>query len=1062
MISYSEAQALALITDPGTLKRGQELLKPAKWANLGRTDTAAWGDCAGSGSKPYLTGIDLTEPAFKCSCPSRVFPCKHGAGLLLLMARQPELFGGNTPPAWLAEWLEKRQQTQEKKAEKPATKASKAAVVPELLADEASPDSPFFGEGTAAGEAVETPLQIQAAPAVDPKRWARMAAGAEEIVAWLEDLMRAGLAALDKQPPRFWESQAARLVDNQLPGLAATVRELATLRHAHADWPTRLLGRLGELYLLTRAFQNLATLAPDARADVLQQVGINLKKEDLLTTTSPVADSWRVLGQFRWEEDRLTARRTWLHGRETGRTALMLEFSFGGQPFGTPFIPHGAYLGELAFYPGLLPLRAAPVDVKFDGTVPETVVPPGQSINQLLDDYAAALARQPWLREWPATLAQVLPTPLPDGGWLLHHAIAPGVLPLRLVDENFGWQLLAESGGQPVTLFGEWDGQAFRPLSSWGTSPPSVGPASALVAAPHKNGDSDHAAVERSPSPQTSATKAAAEPGGEPGPAEARVGAPAAPLPGPGQLLRTALLGTRQSGEPIPAFPTAASSPEQQLLLAAGTLALMRKAGHQPASATAPALTPAPPELLPVIGPRGTSYLHQMLVNGLHPELLPDYLARLGGRDSLVPPALLVPLLHHAHQSAETRAVLGPVLGSRGHWLAGLNPEWARLADKIAANDQTEAGPDIWETGTLPQRLTWLSGHFAQVPGEARALLLAALPTEPAKVQEALLELLARHLHPDAEPVLEPLLKARGQDVRRRATELLVQLPGAALTERLWARAEPLITAKRKLLGLGKPALEVTLPTAWDKSWLLDGIEEKNARFLSPHGTNSKTTVGPATARLANLLALLPPRRFAAHLGLTPAELLAAALASEWAAPLLPAWAQSTLLHRDADCAAAFLRLWFTERPALEKAHCARGIDWAALARLLPDDARQELVLKPVLERVRQQAPNWTWDLGFVPAPWPRTFSLTVVRAIASQLANTATQYLGFAPLPHLRELAWLLPQTVAPSIAPADAAAVIQQIEAIPDLHEIFQTPRLNFIDTLRFQAGLEGSLNE
>ena len=98
MISYSEAQALTLITDPGTLKRGQELLKPAKWNNLGRTDTAAWGDCVGSGSKPYLTGIDLTESAFKCSCPSRVFPCKHGAGLLMLIACQPGLLNDNMPP----------------------------------------------------------------------------------------------------------------------------------------------------------------------------------------------------------------------------------------------------------------------------------------------------------------------------------------------------------------------------------------------------------------------------------------------------------------------------------------------------------------------------------------------------------------------------------------------------------------------------------------------------------------------------------------------------------------------------------------------------------------------------------------------------------------------------------------------------------------------------------------------------------------------------------------------------------------------------------------------------
>ncbi|WP_460503536.1 SWIM zinc finger family protein, partial [Hymenobacter agri] len=228
MITYSEAQALAFITDPGTLKRGQELLKPAKWSNLGRTETAAWGDCAGSGSKPYRTGIDLTEPAFKCSCPSRVFPCKHGAGLLLLMARQPELFGSNTPPAWLEEWLEKRQQTQEKKAEKPVAKASKAATVAERPAAEANLGASISGEAAAAENVAEALLQTPTTPAVDPRRLARMVAGAEDLVAWLEDLMRAGLATLDKQPTNYWESQAARLVDNQLPGLAATLRELAT------------------------------------------------------------------------------------------------------------------------------------------------------------------------------------------------------------------------------------------------------------------------------------------------------------------------------------------------------------------------------------------------------------------------------------------------------------------------------------------------------------------------------------------------------------------------------------------------------------------------------------------------------------------------------------------------------------------------------------------------------------------------------------------------------------------------------------------------------------------
>ncbi|UOQ95952.1 DUF5691 domain-containing protein [Hymenobacter sp. 5317J-9] len=500
------------------------------------------------------------------------------------------------------------------------------------------------------------------------------------------------------------------------------------------------------------------------------------------------------------------------------------------------------------------------------------------------------------------------------------------------------------------------------------------------------------------------------------------------------------------------------------LLQAAGTLALMRKAGYQPAIAPEPELAPAPPELLPVVGPKGTDHLHQMLVNSLHLELLPDYLTRLAGRDLLVPPALLVPLLRHATRSTETRAVLGPVLGARGHWLASLNPEWVKLADKVAATGQVETGISTWETGTTPQRLAWLTQHFTQAPDEARALLLAALPAEPAKMQEALLDILAHHLHPDAEPTLEALLKARGQEVRRRAAELLAQIPGAALTERLWARAAPLIRARRKLLGLGKPALDIILPTAWDKSWLLDGIEEITGRFEYRISTTVglQTTLGPAAGRLGNLVGLLPPSRWTAHLDLTPGELLAAALASEWALPLLPSWAHSTLLHRDTAFASAFLKLWQEELPALEKANCARGIDWGLLAALLPTAEQRTLLLAPTIERVRRQHDDWALGLSFVPAPWPRALSAAVLETIARKLTKTAVLYEHNAPPYNLRQLAWLLPQTVAPSLAPADAAWAIQQVEAIEQVHSVFQPQLHTFVDTLRFQADLESSLNE
>lgn len=458
-MTWTEEQARALITDPGTLKRGQELAAPAKWGNLGQTETAAWGECKGSGSKPYQTGIDLTAPAFKCSCPSRVFPCKHGAGLLLLLARQPQLLSGTTPPEWLHEWLDKRQQTQEKQVVKAAETASTA--------------DPETTEAAAAAARQKRETQRQS----------RMQRGAQELETWLVDIVRAGLAATDQQLRSFWENQAARLVDNQLPGLATVVRELPTFRHQGADWPARLLARLGELYLLVRAFQRLPELAEDARQEVLQQVGVNLKKEDVQATQPAVADEWRVLDLTTTEEDRLTVRRAWLRGQQTGRMALVVEFSFGGQPFATPLVPDGSYTGELTFYPGLLPVRAIPGTLTFRGVGPGNPVPSGGiGPDQLLEEYATALARQPWLREWPALLSGGVPTPAAEG-WVLRFSAETRVLDMAgfdspnsnptelrlLCDDQFGWDLRAISGGYPLTIFGEWTGQGLRPLVGWNT-----------------------------------------------------------------------------------------------------------------------------------------------------------------------------------------------------------------------------------------------------------------------------------------------------------------------------------------------------------------------------------------------------------------------------------------------------------------------------------------------------------------------------------------------------------------------------------------------------------------
>ena len=89
-VRWTADQVLALAPDAASRKAGSKLGAAGPWSEAGSSDEGAvWGLCKGSGSKPYQTVVDTrtpTGPAYKCSCPSRKFPCKHALGLLLLWA----------------------------------------------------------------------------------------------------------------------------------------------------------------------------------------------------------------------------------------------------------------------------------------------------------------------------------------------------------------------------------------------------------------------------------------------------------------------------------------------------------------------------------------------------------------------------------------------------------------------------------------------------------------------------------------------------------------------------------------------------------------------------------------------------------------------------------------------------------------------------------------------------------------------------------------------------------------------------------------------------------------
>ncbi len=432
---WSSEQILALAPDAGSVKNGKALATASKWQNLGSTERVLWGECQGSGKNPYQAQIDLSEPAFKCSCPSRKFPCKHGLGLFLLSVSQGDLFTQDTAPTWVEDWLTKRAATAEKKEEKQ-----------------------------------KVPVDLVAQAKRQEKRSSKVAAGIVDLDLWLQDILSSGLADAQSQPYGFWDGMAARLVDAQAPGLARRVRQLAGIANGGgANWAGELLIELSKIYLLIQGYQRQESLSIGMRAEIRSQVGWTTSQEDLLgllqqgEVTSQL-DDWLVMGKSITEDltSNLQTQRVWLQGQNSDRLALMINFAPSNQPLDITWIPGALVTAKLIFFPGSYQLRAIAIDrqeAQQGGAIKS-----GGTINMAIDRYALALAQNPWLEVFPLIIKDVIPS-YHEGNWSIRD-LEGNYLPLELGDVR-GWQLLALSGGQPIAMMGEWSSQRLRPLTVW-------------------------------------------------------------------------------------------------------------------------------------------------------------------------------------------------------------------------------------------------------------------------------------------------------------------------------------------------------------------------------------------------------------------------------------------------------------------------------------------------------------------------------------------------------------------------------------------------------------------
>lgn len=448
-VRWTTEQVLALAPDDVSRKAGARLSAAGPWSEAGSSDEGAvWGLCKGSGKKPYQTVIDTKGPAYRCSCPSRKFPCKHALGLLLLWAadgaaavRTVADVGDGEAPDWAEEWLGGRRRRGEERKGK--------------------------GEGGgAAGQA-----DPEAARRRAERRAARITGGVRELEQRLTDLVRGGLAAAEQSGYGLWEETAARMVDAQAPGLAARVRELSSIPGSGAGWPVRLLKESALLHLLDQGWLGIGQLPAPLATTVRTRVGLPSPAEG-----PPVKDHWLVLAQYDTWDGKLTTRRIWLYGRESGRTALVLGFGAAGRS-PQPALPVGLVIeAELTPHAGAGQLRAdlgEEVGIPGPGGKP----PPGGTTTAAVEAYGSALREDPWLESWPVTLTEVIP--VPEGGagggagtgagWQLADADGESALPIA--PASLGrpglWKLVALSGGRPVTVFGECGHRGFTPLAAW-------------------------------------------------------------------------------------------------------------------------------------------------------------------------------------------------------------------------------------------------------------------------------------------------------------------------------------------------------------------------------------------------------------------------------------------------------------------------------------------------------------------------------------------------------------------------------------------------------------------
>lgn len=346
---------------------GKKLSNTQKWESYAKSSRALWGLIKGSGKKPYATQIDIQDLAFKCSCPSRQFPCKHALALLILNT-QENLAELTEEPEWVSEWLNKRRNKSAPKVEKE-----------------------------------KTPEEVEKSEASKVKRQEeRMALvnhGVIELERWLEDLLRGGLLNLPNQPHSFFDDMAARMVDAKAGGLAGWIKSMAKLDYGNIEtWHHQALHIIGKINLLIQSWKNYEQLSAEWQITLKNLLGWSQSSKELIKDSNAISikDRWLVLGLEKEKIEDITVLRSWLLGVENNKKCLVLNFGTVHSPLENNLIAGSSMEAEIAYFPSITPQRGIVKMVKNNNAVPAPSIQFLADFRAMMDEYNALCQRNPW------------------------------------------------------------------------------------------------------------------------------------------------------------------------------------------------------------------------------------------------------------------------------------------------------------------------------------------------------------------------------------------------------------------------------------------------------------------------------------------------------------------------------------------------------------------------------------------------------------------------------------------------------------------------------------------